>query len=260
MQKITALILIGLLLAGCASAVQYPPVDHKTPIPRGSYATQPVEEPTAAATPIISELPTAASTAQAELAQLLGVDSTTVSVLAVETRQWPDACLGLANQAEVCAQQITEGYQIVMQAVGAIFTMRTNQDGSQVRIAYPSVGIPGGGASGTGGVGRSIGAKRSVSGRPGASDAGGMAERVPWRSFTDIACAEVITLVSVSYWKRKASSTNFMPTRTGRRSCKWRRLDLKGSTTNRSSLRLFSMNSRGATVFLLYLPCAAALH
>lgn len=194
MQKITALILIGLLLAGCASAVQYPPVDHKTPIPRGSYATQPVEEPTAAATPIISELPTAASTAQAELAQLLGVDSTTVSVLAVETRQWPDACLGLANQAEVCAQQITEGYQIVMQAVGAIFTMRTNQDGSQVRIAYPSVGDPQAAVQ----VARAV-----LAGLLGLSDPSQVAlvqvMPVEWLNAClgvvspDIACAEVIT-------------------------------------------------------------------
>lgn len=194
MQKITALILIGLLLAGCASAVQYPPVDHKTPIPRGSYATQPVEEPTAAATPIISELPTAASTAQAELAQLLGVDSTTVSVLAVETRQWPDACLGLANQVEVCAQQITEGYQIVMQAVGAIFTMRTNQDGSQVRIAYPSVGDPQAAVQ----VARAV-----LAGLLGLSDPSQVAlvqvMPVEWLNAClgvvspDIACAEVIT-------------------------------------------------------------------
>jgi hypothetical protein len=194
MQKITALILIGLLLAGCASAVQYPPVDRKTPIPRGSYATQPVEEPTAAATPIISELPTAASTAQAELAQLLGVDSATVSVLAVETRQWPDACLGLANQAEVCAQQITEGYQIVMQAVGAIFTMRTNQDGSQVRIAYPSVGDPQAAVQ----VARAV-----LAGLLGLSDPSQVAlvqvMPVEWLNAClgvvspDIACAEVIT-------------------------------------------------------------------
>ncbi len=131
------LLLGGLLLAACASAVQTPQVDRKTPIPRGSYATPPAGEPLLEPTPQLGEIPPAALSAQSALAELLGLDSAAVTVLAVQPGQWSDSCLGLGGPAEICAQQVVEGYQVELQAAGALFTYRTDLDGANLRMVLP---------------------------------------------------------------------------------------------------------------------------
>lgn len=127
-------LLTGLLLSGCASAIQVPPIDRKTPLPHGLFATPAGIEPTVAA-----EFAPAALAARADLAALLDIAPEKIAILDIEPGQWPDSCLGLGGPAESCLQQITDGYQILMQAIGAIFTYRTNLDGSVVRNEYPQV-------------------------------------------------------------------------------------------------------------------------
>ena len=126
------LILTGLLLSGCASAIQVPPIDRKTPLPHGMYATPAVVE-----TPANVEFGPAALAARGDLAALLGLAPENVAILDVAASQWPDSCLGLGGPVENCAKQLTEGYQILMQAIGALFTYRTNADGAVVRNDYP---------------------------------------------------------------------------------------------------------------------------
>lgn len=127
----------GLLLAACASAIQTPAVDRKTPIPRGSYATLPAGETISSPTPQPGEFPPAAQAARSALAELLGLDSAAVAVLAVQPGQWPDSCLGLGGPAEICAQQIIDGYLVELQAAGALFTYRTDLDGANLRMVFP---------------------------------------------------------------------------------------------------------------------------
>ncbi len=134
-----AFVLGGLLLAACASAVQTPPVDRKTPLPHGSYATPLAGEPVGAPTPRLSEIPPAAQAARSALAGLLGLDSAAVAVLTVQPGQWSDSCLDLGGPAEICAQQIVDGYQVELQAVGALFTYRTDADGANLRMVLPPV-------------------------------------------------------------------------------------------------------------------------
>jgi len=193
-KMVSAFFLLGLLLAACTSAIQTLPVDRKTPLPRGLYATPPAGETVATPTPLLSEIPAAAMAAQADLAQLLGVDSSTVVVLLSEAGQWPDSCLGLGRADEMCAQQVIEGYQVTLHAVGAIFTYRTNQDGSNLRIAFPDIGD----AQAPVLVARAV-----LAGQLGMSDPSQVAlvQALPvyWSdaclgmSSADIACAEVIT-------------------------------------------------------------------
>lgn len=137
LPKASALLaVLGLLLSACATAVQTPAADRKTPLPRGSYAT-PTGETIPAPTPPSGDIPLAAQAAQAALADLLGLDRTVITVLAVQPNLWSDSCLGLGGPAEICAQQVVEGYQVELQAAGALFTYRTNLDGTNLRMVFP---------------------------------------------------------------------------------------------------------------------------
>lgn len=189
-----AFLLFGLLLAACASAIQFPTPDRKTPVPRGSYLSPPAGEPAAEPTAQPGELPPAAQAARAELAALLGTDSASIAVLSVEPNQWPDACLGLGAPAEVCAQQVVDGYRIDLQSIGALFTYRTNLDGTNVRLAFP----PAADAQAPAQVARAV-----LAGQLGLSDPAQvqLVQTLPvyWLnaclgvSSPDVACAEVIT-------------------------------------------------------------------
>ncbi len=128
-----AFVLGGLLLTACASAIQFPTPDRKTPVPRGSYLPTPAGVPTVQP----GELPPAVLAARAELTALLGVDSASIAVANVEANQWSESCLGLGGPAESCTQQVVDGYRIELQAIGALFTYRTNLDGANVRLALP---------------------------------------------------------------------------------------------------------------------------
>lgn len=132
-----AFALAGLLLAACASAVQTPPVDRKTPLPRNWYASPTPAETAPAPTPVLSELPPAAQAALTALAGLLEVDSAAIAVQSVQPSRWPDACLGLGGPDEICAQQVVDGYQVELQAVGALFTYRTDASGANLRMVFP---------------------------------------------------------------------------------------------------------------------------
>ncbi len=52
----------------------------------------------------------------------------------VERSEWPDACLGLGEPDEVCAQVITPGWQVTILAEGEEYVVRTDDFGEEVRI------------------------------------------------------------------------------------------------------------------------------
>ncbi len=56
-----------------------------------------------------------------------------VTVTELLRREWPNACLGITVEGEVCAQVVTPGFEIIMNAKGMKVTVRTNEDGSVVR-------------------------------------------------------------------------------------------------------------------------------
>lgn len=77
----------------------------------------------------------AVGAARRYLAQRLGLyDPQTITVVSVEEVTWPDACLGAARPNEMCAQVLTPGYRIVLEAQGTRYTLHTNQAGSAIRL------------------------------------------------------------------------------------------------------------------------------
>jgi hypothetical protein len=80
-------------------------------------------------------LPVTGAQAQRLLADWLGIDITGVQIGEIRYMEWPDACLGLPAQDELCAQVITPGYQILLQVDERQFEVRTDTVGSIIRIA-----------------------------------------------------------------------------------------------------------------------------
>ena len=74
---------------------------------------------------LLSEPQTAAVST---LAHALNVKLADVKVISSTPVEWPDACLGMAQPGVLCAQVITPGYKIVLEANGRQYEYRTNQD------------------------------------------------------------------------------------------------------------------------------------
>ena len=78
----------------------------------------------------------AVQAALAALAKSLGLEAYQIFVVSVAPREWPDACLGVSRGGVGCAQVITPGYAIVLEAnQGQLYEYHTNQDGSTVQPA-----------------------------------------------------------------------------------------------------------------------------
>jgi hypothetical protein len=80
-------------------------------------------------------IPGAAISARQILASRLAVRVDEVSIVSVQAQDWPDACLGLAEAGQMCAQVITPGYLVVLKANEDLYEYRTDQTGNLVVLA-----------------------------------------------------------------------------------------------------------------------------
>lgn len=78
------------------------------------------------------QLSPAAKAARNALASRLGISTSSVIVTSIESREWPNSCLGLERPEEFCAQVIVPGFQVTLKAQGRTYAYRTNVDGSVV--------------------------------------------------------------------------------------------------------------------------------
>jgi len=72
--------------------------------------------------------------AREAMAAKLGVDALSIQRSRVEAVDWPDGCLGLPKAHEACIEVIIPGYRVVLDAGGTFYEVRTDRDGSAVRI------------------------------------------------------------------------------------------------------------------------------
>jgi hypothetical protein len=77
--------------------------------------------------------------ARRALAERLGIPFDQISVVSQVPVDWPDACLGLPAEDELCAMVIVPGYEITLQVEDQLYVFRTNEDGSQLREASSQV-------------------------------------------------------------------------------------------------------------------------
>lgn len=104
------------------------PPDHTREVPTAAPVvvpappTRPAVDPVAA--PVIDRLAT----------QLL-LEPGAIEVVSIESAQWPDACLGLPAEGEICATVLTPGYTVVLRVGLDTYEFRTDVTGEQIRVA-----------------------------------------------------------------------------------------------------------------------------
>lgn len=70
-----------------------------------------------------------------QLAENLGLDEAGISVVSNEPAEFPDSCLGVAMQDVMCAEVITLGRVVVLQADGVQYEYHVSQDGMRIQPA-----------------------------------------------------------------------------------------------------------------------------
>lgn len=67
-----------------------------------------------------------------QLSQELNVSVDQIEVVEFEQVDWPDACLGIPQENQMCAQVVTPGFRVVLEVDGQQYEFRSNQDGTLV--------------------------------------------------------------------------------------------------------------------------------
>jgi hypothetical protein len=70
----------------------------------------------------------------ADLAQRTGEPASAFTVQSSENKTWPDSCLGLAQEGQMCAQVMTPGWQVTVQSGQKNWVYRTNQNGRTILL------------------------------------------------------------------------------------------------------------------------------
>ena len=70
-----------------------------------------------------------------QIATNLGLREDDIKVVSSETVEFGDACLGVAQEGVMCAQVVTPGHIIVLEANGIQYEYHTSEDGSRVQPA-----------------------------------------------------------------------------------------------------------------------------
>ncbi len=73
--------------------------------------------------------------AKKQLASMQGIDPNQISVVSDADVEWPDSCLGVAQEGIMCAQIVTPGHLIVLEASNVQYEYHTNSDGSEIQPA-----------------------------------------------------------------------------------------------------------------------------
>jgi hypothetical protein len=91
-------------------------------------------EPTRPPAPVSPRDAAASGLVQA-LARQFGIQPDAVSVLGTEPSDWPDSCLGLPAEGEICGTVITPGFAVSLGVAGQRYDYRTDLSGQRVRLA-----------------------------------------------------------------------------------------------------------------------------
>lgn len=70
-----------------------------------------------------------------QLAANLGLQESDISVVSNTTIEFNDACMGVAMEGVMCAQVVTPGHIIVLEANGVLYEYHTDADGSRIQPA-----------------------------------------------------------------------------------------------------------------------------
>jgi hypothetical protein len=130
-MKIVLFILIVFLLMLPACAPAQPAATEEPSYPsEPSYPAE--QEPV---TEIPADLTPAELAVIEQVAANLGLRESDISVVSSEETEFGDACLGVAMEGVMCAQVITPGRTIVLEANGVQYEYHVSEDGSRIQPA-----------------------------------------------------------------------------------------------------------------------------
>ena len=66
------------------------------------------------------------------LSKNLGLTPDQIKIVSTEAVDWPDSCLGVTVEGFACAQVVTPGFRVILEANGKQVEYHTNQDGTVV--------------------------------------------------------------------------------------------------------------------------------
>jgi len=111
--------------------VAYPGTDGGTIMLLDGLLGDPLTQPS----PSVDEpFPPAVASAVGFLAELLDVNPGDVEVIGFTVETWPDTCLGLPDDGEMCAQVETPGWRIMIGIQNQEFEVHSDQVGQNLRV------------------------------------------------------------------------------------------------------------------------------
>jgi hypothetical protein len=78
-------------------------------------------------------VPEGVAVARKALAKELNIKEGTIVIMSAYEREWPNGCLGLEQEGQICTQAITPGYEVTMQAQGKTYVYRTSNAGVAIQ-------------------------------------------------------------------------------------------------------------------------------
>lgn len=92
-----------------------------------------VGEPYGTPAPESDDSTAAIAAAKAHIANDLATTEKAINLITITKEEWPDSCLGLPEEDEMCAMMMVSGYKVTLDADGETVTYRTNQNGTMVK-------------------------------------------------------------------------------------------------------------------------------
>lgn len=77
-------------------------------------------------------VPEAVSKARLKAAKDFGIEEGLAIVMMAYEKEWPDACIGIHEEGKMCAQVITQGYEVTVKVGNTTVVYHTNSDGSLI--------------------------------------------------------------------------------------------------------------------------------
>jgi hypothetical protein len=77
--------------------------------------------------------PYAVVAAEEMLSEALVIPVDEINYIAYERTEWPDACLGFAEEGEMCAEVLTPGWKIILEAGSKNYEFHADQNGENLR-------------------------------------------------------------------------------------------------------------------------------
>ena len=78
-------------------------------------------------------VPPGVSAVKKKAARDTGVKENSVVVMMVEDLEWPDGCLGLAEEGQICTQALVPGHRVTVNAGDEERVYRVNLEGTIIR-------------------------------------------------------------------------------------------------------------------------------